>query len=246
MSATPFLWGVGFALGGSAIVLVTRQGTPGAALLGFAVAILMVLGFGPHAMAPVALFVLGSGLLTRLGRGSKERQRAAEHDRGRRRAVHVAAKLGVPALLGLAAALAPAIRGAAGTGAAAALAGAFADTAATEVGPVAGGPVVRLQGGRWTRAAHGEPGGVSAAGLAAGAAAALVAAALACAVGIGVTAGAPFVAFGAGFGAMVAESLVAGTRAGRRLGHFGRNVLVSALAAAAGCTLAAALERRAG
>ena len=133
MSGTPFVWGFGLALIGAGLVLVTRQGTPGAALLGFVVSMLIVLGFGPGAMAPVALFVLGSGLLTRLGRGKKERLRAAEPDRGRRRAVHVAAKLGVPALLGLAAALQPEIRVVAETGAAAALAAAFADTAATEV-----------------------------------------------------------------------------------------------------------------
>lgn len=244
MSGTPFLWGLGLALLGAVLVLATRQGTPGAALLGFVVSMLIVLGFGPGAMAPVALFVLGSGLLTRLGRRRKEELRAAEPDRGRRRAVHVAAKLGVPALLGLAAALQPEIRVVAGTGAAAALAAAFADTAATEVGPLAGGPVARLQGARWTRAAHGEPGGVSAAGLAAGAAVALFTATLACAVGVGVSQGAPLLAFAAGFGAMLVESIVAGTEAGRRLGHFGRNALLSVLAAAGGCTLAAAAVGR--
>jgi uncharacterized membrane protein len=243
VSGTPFLWGFGLALSGAVLVLATRQGTPGAALLGFVISALIVLGFGPGAMAPVTLFVLGSGLLTRLGRRRKERLRASEPDRGRRRAVHVAAKLGVPGLLGLAAALMPGIRGVAGTGAAAALAAAFADTAATEVGPLAGGPVARLDGARWTRAAHGEPGGMSAAGLAAGAAAALLSAALAWAMGLGAAWGAPLLSFGAGFGAMLVESVVAGTGMGRRLGHFGRNALLSVLAAACACTLAAAVGR---
>jgi uncharacterized membrane protein len=244
VSGTPFLWGLGLALLGVVLVLATRQGTPGAAFLGFAVSLLIVLGFGPGAMAPLTLFVLGSGLLTRLGRRRKERLRAAEPDRGRRRAVHVAAKLGVPGLLGLAAVLVPGIRVVAGTGAAAALAAAFADTAATEVGPLAGGPVARLQGWRWTRAAHGEPGGVSATGLAAGAVAALLTAALAYAVGMGAAQCAPLLVFGAGFGAMLVESVVAGTEPGRRLGHFGRNALLSMLAAAGGCTLAAAAVGR--
>ncbi|MGE5180177.1 MAG: DUF92 domain-containing protein, partial [Bacteroidota bacterium] len=138
---TPVAWGIAAALAGTLVVLATRQGTPGASLLGFAVAAAMVLGFGPGVMAPLALFVLGSGALTRMGRARKERMRAAEADRGRRSAAHVAAKLGVPALLGLAAAAMPRFAPVAGAGTIAALAAAFADTAATETGPLAGGAV---------------------------------------------------------------------------------------------------------
>lgn len=237
---TAFLWGLLLAAAGAAVVLVTRQGTAGAALLGFAVALALVLGFGPGVLAPVALFVLGSGALTRAGRARKERLRAAQVDRGRRSAAHVAAKLGVPALLGIVAAAAPGMAPVLGGGAAAALAAAFADTSATEIGPLAGGAVFRLGGGRVARAAHGAPGGVSAAGLIAGAVAALAIGALARAVRLGPATGAPFAAAGAGFGATLVESAVAGTAAGRRAGGIGRNLFLSALAAAAGCALALA------
>lgn len=243
---TPFLWGLVFAAAGAALVLATRQGTPGAAALGFAVSLALVLGFGPEVMAPVALFVLGSGVLTRAGRARKERLRAAEKDRGRRGAAHVAAKLGIPALLGAAAAAMPALASWLGGGAAASLAAAFADTAATEIGPLVAGPVFRVGGGRVARAAHGAPGGVSAAGLAGGALAALALAGLARATGLGPAEGAPWAAAGAGFGASLVESAVAGTGMGRRLGPIGRNLFLSALAAAAGVGLAATLSPRGG
>lgn len=243
---TPFLSGLLYAVAGAALVLFTRQGTPGAAVLGFAVALAMVLGFGPGVMAPVALFVLASGFLTRAGRAKKERLRTAERDRGRRSAAHVAAKLGIPALLGAAAAAAPAMAPVLGGGAAAALAAAFADTAATETGPLAGGRVYRLRGGRIERASHGAAGGVSAAGLAAGAIAALAIAIVARAVRLGPAEGAPFATAGAGFGAAVIESVAAGTAVGSRAGGIGRNLFLSALAAALGCGLAAALRHRGG
>jgi len=237
---TPFVWGFLLALLGAGIVIATRQGTPGAALLGFSVSLALVIGFGPGVMAPLALFVLGSGVLTRAGRSTKERLRTAEGDRGRRSAAHVAAKLGAPALLGVASAAVPDLAPLVGAGASAAIAAAFADTAATETGPLAGGPVFRLRGARVSRATHGEPGGVSAAGLLAGAAAALSCAALARAAGVGVVPGAPWTVAGAGFGAAIVESGVAGTAWGRRLGPIGRNALLSLLAVAAGCALAVA------
>ena len=236
---TPVAWGIAAALAGTLVVLATRQGTPGASLLGFAVAAAMVLGFGPGVMAPLALFVLGSGALTRLGRARKERMRAAEADRGRRSAAHVAAKLGVPALLGLAAAIMPRFAPVAGAGVVAALAAAFADTAATETGPLAGGAVYRLRAGRIARAAHGEPGGVSAAGLLAGAAAAILLAALARVAGVVTAPPGPYAAGAVGFFATLVESAAAGTAAGRRAGALARNLFLSALAAAAGCCLAA-------
>jgi len=239
---TPFLWGLVFAAAGAVLVLATRQGTPAAAALGFAVSLALVLGFGPAVMAPVALFVLGSGVLTRAGRARKERMRAAEKNRGRRGAAHVAAKLGVPALLGAAAALMPHLAPWLGGGVAASLAAAFADTAATEAGPLVSGPVFRVRGVRVARAAHGAPGGVSAAGLAGGALAALALAGLARATGLGSREGAPWAAAGAGFGAALVESAVAGTGPGQRLGPIGRNLFLSALAAAIGVGLAVTLS----
>jgi len=239
---TPFLWGVLLGGGGALVVLATRQGTPGAATLGFAVSLALVLGFGPGVMAPVALFVLGSGVLTRLGRAKKERLRAAEENRGRRSASHVAAKLGIPGLLGAASALSPASAPLFGAGAAASLAAAFADTAATETGPLLGGPVFLLRAGRIVRAEHGAPGGVSAAGLAAGALAALAMGALAGVMRLGPPEAAPYASAGAGFAAALIESALAGTDAGRRIGATGRNVFLSATAAAGGMALAAAFH----
>lgn len=243
MSLTPFAWGIIAAAAGALLVLVTRQGTAGAALAGFLVSGAMVLGFGPGVMAPVALFVLGSAALTRAGRARKERLRVAEPDRGRRRPAHVLAKLGVPALLGVFAALDSSTRAIAGSGAAAALAAAFSDTAATEVGPLAGGRVLRL-GPRGLEAAdHGAPGGVSVAGLAAGAVAAIAMALLASRVALGITEGAPFLIAAAAFGATLVESALGPTPTGRHLGHFGRNVALSAVAALAGYAAAAALQK---
>src|SRR5258705_4031 len=89
------------ALGGAILILVTRQGTLSGALAGFAVALLAALGLGAGALLPLAIFVLGSGLLTRIGRARKERLGAAEGNRGRRGPAHVAAKLSLPALAAL-------------------------------------------------------------------------------------------------------------------------------------------------
>ena len=221
---TPFVWGFLLALLGAGIVIATRQGTPGAALLGFSVSLALVIGFGPGVMAPLALFVLGSGFLTRAGRATKSASGppsgtadaavppTSRPSSARRRS------------LGVAAAAVPDLAPLFGAGASAAIAAAFADTAATETGPLAGGPVFRLRGARVSRATHGEPGGVSAAGLLAGAAAALSSRGLARAAGVGVVPGAPWTVAGAGFGAAIVESGVAGTAWGRRLGPIGRNV----------------------
>lgn len=224
------LLGLVLALAGAAVVLATGQGTPGAVLLGFCTAALMVLGFGAGVLAPLSLFVLGAGGLTRVGMAQKERVRAVEPNRGRRRIANVAAKLGLPAILGLAAYARPEAAREIAVVLTAALAGAFADTAATEVGPLGGGAVYRLRGLGLRRCAHGEAGGVSIAGLATSVAAAALLAGTALAVGlVGLTAGAA--AAGAGFVATVLESALGGTRLGGRIGHGGRNVAVSAGAA---------------
>jgi uncharacterized membrane protein len=217
-------------LAGAAFVARSGQGTIRGALAGLGVAAAAILGLGPGALAPLALFVLGAGALTRLGRERKERMGTAEGNRGRRDSRHVAAKLGLPALLGVAA-LATSEREWLRLAYAGSLAGALADTAATEVGPLARGPAAALAGTRLRRAEHGAAGAMSAAGLAAGACGSAVVAAGASLSGLVTPAAIPVIA-GAGLVATVVESLIAGTRAGSALGHFGRNALVSVVAAA--------------
>ena len=218
---------------GAAVVAWSGQGTRAGAAAGLVVAALSILGLGAGTLLPLAVFVLGSGALTRLGRGRKETLGAAESNRGRRDARHVAAKLGLPAGLGMAAmaGVAPEMLSVAY---AAAIAGAFADTAATEVGPVVGGPVFGWRGARAVRLHHGDPGGVSAGGCAASALASAAVAASAAGTGLLESAASMGIAAGAGLAASLIESAVAGTAAGGLLGHFGRNVLVSVVAAVLG------------
>jgi len=215
------------ALAGAALILLTRQGTPAGALAGFAVALLAALGLGAASLLPLAVFVLGSGALTRIGRERKERIGAAEGDRGRRGASHVAAKLSLPAVAAALALFGLAPGRALALVYVASLAGAFADTAATELGPVIGGPAFGLRGGRVVVLAHGTPGGMSLAGFAAAAAAAWAVAWSAWSVGLLDAASVAYVAAGSGFLASVLESLLGGTAWGARAGHFGRNVFLS-------------------
>jgi uncharacterized membrane protein len=219
------------AVSGTVLILLTRQGTAAGALAGLAVALLAVLGLGAGAFFPLAIFVLGSGMLTRLGRGRKEGMGAAEPDQGRRGAAHVAAKLSLPAATGLLALLGAAPERALALVYAASLAGAFADTAATELGPVIGGPAFGLRGGRITGLPHGTPGGMSVAGFGAAAGAAAAVAGGAWSVRLLDSAPAAGIAAGAGFLASALESLLAGTAWGTRVGHFGRNVFLSVASA---------------
>lgn len=221
------------AVGGAAFVAATGQGTRSGALAGLGVAAAAILGLGPGALFPLAIFVLGAGLMTRLGRARKEALGAAEANRGRRDVRHVAAKLGVPFTLG-AAGILTGSRDALALAYAAALAGAFADTTATEVGLLAKGAAVGFRRGRFTRLRHGEAGAMSLGGLLAS----LIGAA---AVGWGASisrliegSSAAAIATGAGFTATLLESVASGTVLGRSLGHFGRNALVSIVAAAVG------------
>jgi uncharacterized protein (TIGR00297 family) len=219
------------------MIWATRQGTATGALAGLLVALLATAGFGVAAIAPLALFVLGSGVLTRVGRAEKERLGAAENNLGRRGVSHVAAKLSLPALAGVLAFVDAAPRPALALVYAAALAGAFADTAATEVGPLARGHVWGVRGLRLVPLPHGAPGGMSGAGLlAAGTSSVLIAL---CAHFVGLLGGPAgvCVAAGSGFIASALESLLAGTPVGARAGHFGRNLFVSL--ASGGVALAA-------
>jgi len=225
------------ALAGGVLVLLTRQGTWAGALAGFTVALLAGLGLGAGSFLPLAIFVLGSGLLTRLGRARKERLGAAEGNRGRRGLAHVAAKLSLPALAGALAILDAAPTQALALVYVASLAGAFADTAATELGPVIGGPALALRGGRLVSIPHGTPGGMSLAGFKAAALASLAVALGGLVAGLFGTAGAVWTAALAGFLASALESFLAGTAAGARVGHFGRNVFLSL--ASAGLALSA-------
>ena len=225
------------ALGGGVLVLLTRQGTVAGALAGFVVALLAALGFGAGAIFPLAVFVFGSGILTRLGRERKERIGAAQADRGRRGTAHVLAKLSLPALAGALALLGAAPERALALVYVASLAGAFADTAATELGPVLGGPAFALRGARPRVIAHGTPGGMSAAGFAASAAGALAVALGALATRLLGASPEAWVAAAAGFLASASESLLAGTAWGSRAGHHGRNVFLSV--ASAGLALSA-------
>lgn len=225
------------AAGGAVVVAVTKQGSVAGAAAGMAVATAMILGLGPATLPPLALFVLGSGALTKLGGSRKRAMSVAEANEGKRGVRHVAAKLAIPALLAVTAGL---------TGGgplyafafACALAGAFADTAATEVGPLGRGPALTAGKRGFTRVPHGTPGAVSAEGLAASAVASLAVAFLASACGL-LRGGsqAVMVAAGAGFAAALLESFIAPARLGRRMGHFGRNVFVSASATALGWTI---------
>jgi uncharacterized membrane protein len=196
-----------------------------------AVALPIVLGFGPGAFAPLAVFVIGAGALTRLGRAAKEGRGLAEANRGRRGAVHVLAKLALPALLGVAALLRVFDPGPLRLAFTASLAGAFADTAGTEVGPLAGGSTFGLRGLVPATLPHGTPGAVSATGLLAGAGAAAVVSGAALLFGVVTTSAAAIVAALAGFVASVTESALAVSALGARLGHHGRNATLSVLAA---------------
>jgi uncharacterized protein (TIGR00297 family) len=231
--------GLAMAAAGTVLVWSTRQGTPAAAAVGFLVAALASAAFGAGAFLPLAIFVLGSGALTRIGRPAKERMLAAEAHQGRRGAANAAAKLALPAI-----AAGLAIAGAAPVEAlalayVASIAGAFADTAATEVGPVAGGAVFALDGGRVRSVAHGTPGGMSAAGLLAGTAAPALIAGAAYACGL-LSGRAAIAAFAAGDLAGILESLLARTAVGRLAGHYGRNILLSLTSAGMALTARAA------
>jgi uncharacterized protein (TIGR00297 family) len=223
--------GVLLALAGAVLILVSRQGTAGGALAGFLVALPAALGLGAGSFVPLAIFVLGSGLLTRLGRARKEALGAAEANRGQRRAAHVAAKLSLPALAGVLALVRAAPMPVLALVYVASLAGAFADTAATELGPLLGGPALAIRGVRIVSIPHGTPGGMSAAGFAASALAALSVALGGMVSGL-VTGPEAWCAAAAGFLAGALESLLAGTPLGVRAGHFGRNVFLSVAAAA--------------
>src|SRR5262249_36129223 len=157
----------------------------------------------------------------------KERIGAAQADRGRRGTAHVLAKLSVPALAGALALLGMASGRTLALVYVASLAGAFADTAATDLGPVLGGPAFGLRRGGPGPPPHGRTGAMSVAGFAASGAAAATVALGAWGTRLLDAAPAAGIAAAAGFLASALESLLAGTALGARAGHYGRNVLLS-------------------
>lgn len=236
IAPTPTTIALGLACAGAGIVATTGQGTWRGALAGLVVAFLAILGLGPGALLPLGIFVLGSGALTRLGRARKEAAGAAEAHRGRRGMANVAAKLGLPAFLGATGLLVDPASGAMELFRmmySAALAAAFADTAATEVGPIARGSAWALRELRPSRVEHGTPGGVSPAGIATSIVAAAFVAWAASRSALIPVALWPLAA-GSGVVATWMESALAGTALGRSLGHHGRNACLSAVAVSLG------------
>ena len=135
--------------------VVAASGAFAGAVAGFVV--LAAGGWGSYAVLWV--FFLAGTLATRLGYGRKARSGVAQADSGRRGAAHVAANVGVPAALLL--------LGVRPVGFVAALAAALADTLGTEIGALLGRRPFSLL--RFSRRSVGEPGAVSAPGIAGGA-----------------------------------------------------------------------------
>ena len=111
--------------------IVSRGGAVG----GFVVGTVIYACLGPQGFAVLALFVVGGSAFTRLGYRSKEQRGIAQSRRGRRGARNALANCGVALLCALLAAL----TGSEGFTIAfvASLGAAFADTAESEVGPLA-------------------------------------------------------------------------------------------------------------
>jgi uncharacterized protein (TIGR00297 family) len=229
--ATSVLWGLALSGLGAAIVAATKQGTRAGALAGLVSAVAASLGFGAPALLPLAVFVLGSGFLTRLGRATKEALGAAEANDGRRGVANVVAKLGLPGIVAIAAAVRPESVPGLATAYASGLAAVFADTASSEIGPLSRGAAFRVGLSGIRRVPHGTAGAMSVAGVAAAIAAALMIGAASAAVGLVTIRGGLLATF-CGVVASVAESVLATTRMGQRVGHHGRNAALSATAIA--------------
>jgi uncharacterized protein (TIGR00297 family) len=156
---------LGISLGLALLVFLARAATPPGALMGGIISAVLTLGAVAwyHSALPalLALFVL-TWAATRFGRAKKQGLGVAEDKRGRN-AAQVAANLGVA---GLAAALALTLGKPYTVMVIAALAEATADTLASELGAVLGGPPLLLTNLR--RVAPGTDGAISLAGTVAG------------------------------------------------------------------------------
>ena len=160
--------GLGFSLALALLVFLARAATLAAALTGGVITAVLTLGLSPWYQSALpsllALFVL-TWTATRFGRSKKEQLGVAEDKRGRN-AAQVAANLGVAALAA-SMALGHPFRGTwYAVMVASALAEATADTLASELGEVLGGPPLLLTTRR--RVAPGIDGAISLAGTVAG------------------------------------------------------------------------------
>jgi uncharacterized protein (TIGR00297 family) len=228
-------------LGLALLVFLARAATPPAALTGGVITAALTLGLPPWYRsalpALLALFVL-TWIATRFGRGQKQRLGVAEDKRGRN-AAQVAANLGAA---GLAAAVALGHR-LPGTWYAvvvvAALAEATADTLASELGEVLGGPPLLITTLR--RVAPGTDGAISLAGTVAGTGGAVVVVLVAVST-LGLKLGDALAAGLGAVGGLFVDSLLGATA--ERRGWLNNDAVnfLSTLAASAIATGASALQ----
>jgi uncharacterized protein (TIGR00297 family) len=211
-----------FAVLAYALGMVSRGG----ALGGFLVGTLIYACLGPQGFAILALFVVGSSLLPRLGYGRKRRAGTAEAADGRRGARNALANCSVALICALLAALTSSQAFTAAF--VASLGAAFADTAESEVGQLYGRAPRLITTLRTVL--PGTDGAVSLPGTLAGLLAAALTAALASALGLMESPTSMILVTLAAFLGTVADSLVGALAA--RLGNELTNVL---------CTLTAAL-----
>lgn len=199
--------------------------SPSGAVGGFLVGIAIYLFLGLPGFAILALFVVGSSILTRLGYQSKELRGAAEARGGRRGAKNALANCGVALLCAFLAALAsPEALHAAFV---AALAAAFADTAESEVGQLAHSIprlITTLQ-----KVPPGTDGAVSVPGTLAGLAVAGLTALFGLWIGLLESPDVALLVAGASFSGTVADSLLGALAP--RLGNEATNVFCTLIAA---------------
>ncbi|WP_273844557.1 DUF92 domain-containing protein [Rubrobacter calidifluminis] len=223
---TAFFAGMAYALG-----MISTSGAVG----GFVVGVLVYASLGWRGFAVLALFVVGGSALTRVGYRVKQIRGTAEGRGGRRGARNAFANSVVAVVCaGLAAATSRQELFAAAF--VASLGAAFADTAASEVGPLFSATPRRIT--TLERVPAGTDGAVSLPGTLAGAGAALLTAAFGLSLGL---LGSPSEAAGvalASFAGMLADSLVGATLPG--LGNELTNVACTLVGALVGLSLVAA------
>jgi uncharacterized protein (TIGR00297 family) len=239
--------GLGISLALALLVWLARAATPLAALTG--ALITAVLSLAPLSSAPdgrlfhsalpplLVLFLLTFSA-TKFGRSKKEQLGVAEDKHGRN-AAQVAANLGVAALAAAAALFLPSLGPTSALAAAAALAEATADTVASELGEVLGGPPFLVT--TFRRVSPGTDGAVSLAGTVAGTAAAAVVV-LAALLALQLSPGNAFCAALGAIAGLFVDSLLGATA--ERRGWLNNDAVnfLSTLAAAAIATGAAALQ----
>jgi uncharacterized protein (TIGR00297 family) len=220
---TGFFAGLAYAL-----EIVSRGG----AISGFAVGVAIYLSLGPQGFVVLALFVVGGSALTRLGYRCKERRSTAQADGGRRGARNALANCTVALLCAVLSASIPSEAFA--TAFVASLGAAFADTAESEVGPLARGAPRLITTLR--KVPPGTEGAVSMLGTLAGFATAGLTALIGLAFGLLSGPGAALVVVGAACLGTVADSFTGALAP--RLGNELTNLLCTLVAAALALLLA--------